>query len=124
MKFRSADDIEEKFNNPYNKAAHYNKRVKKDKQYTELTEDEYEALADKLASTPVNYRNILGYQTTAPEGDTRVRYAKYNTDTGDFVIYGLDRNEKPLIISMYNISIREFNSDKAMNYQDEIPAGK
>ena len=125
MKFKLLeDDFEEQFTSPRSREDHYRKRTKKDHQYTELTPEQYEALADNLAMTPVNYKNILGYQTTAPEGDNRVRYAKYNVDTEDFVIYGLDSHNKPLIISLYKRSIREYNTDKAIKYLDEIPVGK
>lgn len=123
MKFRHDDSLEERFANKYSKADHHIKHVKKNREYTEISANEYERLADKLALTPVDHRTILGYETTAPDGDSRTRYAKYNKDTEDFVVYGYKGNE-PMIISLYKKTLRQYNTDKAIRYMGEIPEGK
>lgn len=123
MKFKLIETVDEKFNNEYTKQSHYDKHVAKEHQYTKINPDEYEAIADELALKPVDYKNILGYETTGPKGDNRARYAKYNVATGDFVIYGYKGSE-PIIISLHRKTIREYNIDKAIKYIGEIPEGK
>jgi len=123
MKFKRVNDIDERFTNEYSKKDHHSRHVVKNREYPPITETEYEAIADKLALTPVDHRTIFGYQTTAPEGDSRVRYAKYNKETGDFVVYGYKGSE-PMIISLHKKTWRQFNTDMTVKYQDEIPAGK
>ena len=123
MKFRCVDNMDERFTNKYSKADHYKKHVNTNKEYNGISVDDYEVIADKLALTPVNHKNILGYETTAPEGDNRVRYAKYNKDTEDFVVYGY-KGVEPAIISLHKKTWRQYITDKAVKYLGEIPEGK
>lgn len=122
MKFKLEPDLNEKFSTEYSKNSHYNQHVLNQKQYRKIDSDEYERIADELAVTPVDYKTIFGYETTAPDGDTRKRFAKYNSETGDFVVYGLDSNGTPVIISLHKKTMREYNIDKAIKYLGEIPA--
>ena len=124
MKFKFVEDfdLDEKFTSNRNKYSHYNKHVNNLKEYdSELTEEEYEKIADDLAMTKLDHKRILGYETESPDDDNRHRYAKYNKDTGDFVVYALDSNKNPLIISLHKKTIREYNIDKGIKYVGEIP---
>lgn len=123
MRFKRVFDIDERFTTRYSKEDHHRRHVVKNKEYPPITASEYERIADELALTPVDHKTILGYETTAPEGDSRVRYAKYNKLTGDFVVYGYKGNE-PMIISLHKKTLRQFNIDKTVKYLGEIPDGK
>ena len=121
MKFKLFNDLDEKFSTEYSKQSHFDQHVTREKQYKKINANDYENIADKLAVTPVDYKKILGYETTAPKGDSRKRYAKYNVDTGDFVVYGLDSKNNPIIISLHKKTLREYNIDRDIKYMGEIP---
>lgn len=129
MKFKkfsrlAEDAFEEEFTNQRTKEDHYQRHVVKGREYAKtVTADDYEAIADTLARTSVDYRHIFGYETTAPDGDTRTRYAKYNKETEDFVVYGW-REKEPQIISLHKKTWRQYTIDKAVKYLGEIPEGK
>lgn len=126
MKFRKVDkfdEFEEEFSTDYSKKRHYDQHVVKEKQFDNISPDEYEAIADDLARRPVDYKTILGYETEAPDNDSRRRFVKYNKETTDFVVYGLDKYEQPVIISLHRKTPREYNIDQAVKYVGEIPEG-
>lgn len=128
MKFKKLqqfdDELDERFTNTRTKVDHYQRHVLHNGEYSnKLTAEEYEQLADALAKATVDNKNIFGYETTAPDGDTRTRYAKYNKETEDFVVYGYNKNE-PQIISLHKKTWRQYTIDKSVKYMGEIPAGK
>lgn len=126
MKFRKVDkfdEFEEEFSTEYSKKRHYDQHVVKEKQFDNISLDEYETIADDLAKRPVDYKTILGYETEAPKDDNRRRFAKYNKETGDFVVYGLDENNEPVIVSLHRKTLREYTIDHAIKYVGEIPEG-
>ena len=43
--------------------------------------------------------------------------------TGDFVVYGLDINNEPVIVSLHRKTLREYTIDHAIKYIGEIPEG-
>lgn len=127
MKFRKIkffEEFEEEFSTEYSKNKHYDRHVVKEKQFDNITPDEYEAIADDLARRKVDHKVIFGYQTESPKNDNRVRYAKYNKATEDFVVYGIGKNNEPVIISLHKKTWREYNIDHNIKYIDEIPEGK
>ena len=114
MKFKFVDefDVEETSTNKnyrHNKHANVNN--------VELTPEQRDKIANKLAKTRVNHKTILGYET---EGKG-ITYAKYNKETEDFVVYTIGENNQPVIVSLTKKTIREFNIDKRINYLGEIP---
>ena len=89
--------------------------------------DAYEAAADALALTPVDHKNILGYEVDpnsfTPRDMRDRRFCKYNKATEEYVVYGgLNQNGEPIVISFYHISWREFQAKYYSNYLDEIPS--
>jgi len=123
MKFKRIDDLDEKFSSDLSREEHHKKHVVKERQFPKISPDEYEHIGDTLAKTPVDHKKILGYETTPSEKDQRTRYAKYNVETGDFVVYGW-RNAEPILITVHRKTLREYNTDKAVKYMGEIPEGK
>lgn len=123
MRFKLVEFLDERFTTNYCKYDHHKRHVVRNKEFPPISVDEYERIADKLASTPVDHKTILGYETTAPQGDSRPRYAKYNKQTGDFVVYGYKGSE-PAIISLHKKTLRQYNVDKTIKYLGEIPDGK
>ena len=118
-------ELDEVFTTEHSKNRHYNQHVTKEEQYPSIiSPDEYEAIADDLAKRRVDHKTIFGYQTEAPDGDDRIRYAKYNKATEDFVVYGLDENNEPLIITLHKKTWREYTIDHNIKYLGEIPEGK
>lgn len=116
MKFSLIEDFEEQFTSLKNKEKHYTKRQNQ-KQYTDITKDEYEDIADKLSRKSIDNKNIFGYVSLTKEGKTA--FCKYDKNTQDFVVYTY-KDSKPYTITMYKKDWRQFNSDKAIEYFDEI----
>lgn len=114
-------EITEKFTSEMNLDAHYNKHVKQRKEFGDITEKQYEQLAEDLQRAKIDNKTIFGYMSQTREG--KIAYCKYDKNTGVFVVYTY-RNDEPLTITCYTKTIREFNSDKAIEYFDEIPLGK
>ena len=114
MKFKN-----EEFTSEYNRDAHF---VKHRKQFVkELTAADYEALADRLQRSPVDNKKILGYISLTREGKNA--YCKYDKVNELFVVYTY-RKGIPYTITCYKKSWRDFSGDRAIEYFDEIPAGK
>lgn len=116
MKFSLIEDFEEQFTSPKNKDTHYTKRQNQN-QYTDITKDEYEAIADKLSKTPIDNKRVFGYMSITKEGKTA--YCKYDKQTEDFVVYTI-KDSIPYTITMYKKSWRQYNSEKSISYFDEI----
>lgn len=114
-------EITEEFTSEENRQKHYNKHVLRNKEFGDISEEEYEILADELQRTPIDNKNILGYQSITREN--RTAYCKYDKSTGIFVVYTY-KNNVPYTITCYTKTIREYSSDKAIEYFDEIPPGK
>ena len=114
MKFRLVTN--EEFTSIINRDAHYDKHVVKGKQFR-YSPEEYEERADILQKSKVDNKTIFGYQSLTREG--RTANCKYNRDTEEFVVYTI-RNGTPCTITFYKKDWREFNSDKAIEYFDEI----
>ena len=115
-------DLTEEFTSSHNKIAHYQKHVI-DEHRPDISVDEYEKDADRLASAKIDNKIIFGYESTTREG--RTAYCKYNKETALFVVYFYRQgNKNPQIITAYWKSWRDFTGDKAIEYFDEIPQGK
>ena len=124
MKFNHfIDDFEEDFTSPANRNAHWDKHIKKGKEYN-MTPEEYEQAAEDLAKTPCDYKKILGYMSKNANGSC---YVKYNKETELFTVYYYKGNE-PMTITAFRRSWRDYNSkmytDEKYPYVDEIPRGK
>lgn len=113
--------VTEEFTSEKNRHTHYIKHVLHKKEFGDITEEEYEYLADELMKKPVNRKNILGYESLTREGKTA--YCKYDKDTGIFVVYTY-KGSTPYTITCYTKTWREYNGDKNIEYNDEIPSGK
>lgn len=113
-------ETQEKFSSKENRHQHYIKHIKRNKEIQDISEEEYEQLADQLQRTPVNYKNILGYISDYGE---KTSYCKYDKDTGLFVVYYY-KGDEPLTVTAYIKTLRKYTSDKAVEYVDEIPKGK
>lgn len=127
LNFSSSEnlELEERFTSALNKKSHFYKHFSK-KHITPEEIDEYERQADELASTPVDYQNILGFEVDhsrfPDEADSGRKFVKYNKQTGLFVVYaGINLAGEPIIISAYHMSWREFTGKRAVNYLGEIP---
>ena len=119
MKFRVYD---EEFTSEENKHAHYTKHVTTNNEFNNMTEEQYEQEAEKLARTPVDNKNIFGY---IQKRDDLISYVKYNKDNEFFTVYTYKRNNTtPYTITFFRKSWRQYNGDKAFDYFDEIPQGK
>lgn len=120
--------VDEQFSSDYSKQTHYNKHVvtgnnKEKKVFHNINQDEYEALADTLAITPVDNKNIFGYESEDISG--KISYVKWNKTTEVFVAYTYDEgNPDPIIKSCYVKTFREYNGDKTIQYMGEIPQGR
>lgn len=110
----------ERFTSEQNRHNHYIKHIVRGKELLDITEEEYELLANQLQTTPVNYKNVLGYIS---DYNGRESYCKYDKDTGLFVVYYYKDNT-PLTVTAYIKSPRKYEADKAVEYIDEIPKGK
>ena len=113
-------EITEKFTSEQNRNIHYNKHVKRNKEFGKITEQEYEELANQLQTSKIDNKNVFGYISETREGKTA--YCKYDKETGIFVVYTY-RNNTSYTITCYIKSWREYNADKAIEYHDEIPQG-
>lgn len=114
-------EITEEFTSEQNRKAHYNKHVKQRQEFGEITEQEYEQLAEQLQSSMIDNKNIFGYLSETREG--RIAYCKYDKNTGIFVVYTY-KNGIPYTITCYSKTWREFTGDKAIEYFNEIPKGR
>lgn len=103
MRFR----LVERFVNNYQWDDHFRRHAIEDGYYPNISKQEYLAIAEKLADSPVDMFRIQGY--TIPVDDGRIKYVKWNRDTEDFVVYGRESlGSEPIIISMYKVSLRQF----------------
>lgn len=114
-------EIFERFSSIENRHRHYIKHVIDGKEFGDITEEEYEKLAESLQSSPVDNKNIFGYISDY-KGNTS--YCKYEKSTGIFVVYYYSNNNEPLTITCYMKLWRKYQMDKAIEYFDEIPQGK
>lgn len=76
--------MEEEFTSPENRTQHYNKHIVKGKEY-KVSEDEYEEMADTLALTPVNHKNIHGY--IAKRDGRQPVHIKWDSNNQLFIVY-------------------------------------
>nr|CAI9751357.1 hypothetical protein DGKKSRWO_DGKKSRWO_CDS_0075 [uncultured phage]CAI9752243.1 hypothetical protein CVNMHQAP_CVNMHQAP_CDS_0075 [uncultured phage] len=114
-------EIKEEFTSEQNLRSHYNKHVIHKQEFGDITEKEYETLADQLQRSKIDNKTIFGY--TSETRDGRTAYCKYDKDTEIFVVYTY-KNSTPYTITCYTKTWREFTGDKAIEYFDEIPEGK
>lgn len=114
--------VEERFTSSNNLDAHYNKHVKKGKEFKDITKEQYELLAEELQKQKIDNKTIFGYMSETRE--KRTAYCKYDKSTGVFVVYTYSKDGKPLTITCYTKTWREYNGDKAIEYYNEIPEGK
>ena len=112
-------EVTEKFTKEQNLINHYNKHVIRNKEFGDITQEEYEYLADDLQRKPVDYKNILGY---IGEYKGNIAYCKYDKTTGIFVAYNYFGSEPR--ITCFIRDWRTYNANKAIDYIDEIPKGK
>lgn len=123
MKFKLVEKlIEEAFTSPESLERHYIEHAIKDGYYKNLTQEEYEELADTLANAPVDMFRIRGYKTADDKG--RVRYVKWDRDTYDFVVYGREyEGQEPQIITLYKVSPRQYSYREDKYSNGEVPYG-
>ena len=118
-------ELDERFTSAASRKDHFYRHSSK----TSATPAElvdYEQQADELASTPVDYQTIFGYEidlsTNKKSKSYGRRFAKYNKATELFVVYaGVNQAGEPVVISAYPMSWRDYNSKRAINYLGEIP---
>lgn len=113
--------FEEEFTDAENRKSHYNKHIVKNKEY-QMSEDEYEREAERLAYTKVDYRNILGFveeTKSKSTGETVLRYCKYDKSKEFFTVYVIEDNKRKTITA-YQMSLRDYEGFKAEHYFDEI----
>jgi hypothetical protein len=116
------DDLTERFSSRNSLLAHWDRHGQH--YYPDLTYEEYEELATWLASQPLG-QYIKGFQTGHTDGDPRPRFVKYDTRTGDTVMYGYGtRTYEPIVISMYRNSEEAYNNDEREHKIGEIPANR
>jgi hypothetical protein len=116
------EDLDEVFSSQRSLLAHWEKHGQK--YYPDLTPEEYEELATRLASQPLG-QYIKGFQTGNTNGDSRPRYIKYDVRTGDTVMYGYGtRTYEPIVISMYRNSEESYNNDENEHKIGEIPLNR
>ena len=121
MRFKVVANLEERFGTPKGRLRHYYDHGIDE--YPGLTECEYEKLADELASKPVDNKRILGFQTNKLTGnDHRERHIKYDIVTNDFVVYSWEMGyQSPSIISLHKRTKEQYDKQKELHYEDEIP---
>ena len=124
MKFKTLTtedfEVEEKFLSPNMRKQKYQKHVLDQKEFGKhMNEEGYEAAADKLANSKVDYKTVLGYKAVDNKGQEA--FIKYNTQTEEYVVYHRAPSGEPLIVSFYHRPIREFTGKKALEYIDELP---
>ena len=125
MKFRrylGEDEFDEEFTSPQNRHKHWDKHINNRKEY-DMTEEEYEQVAEDLMNTPCDYKKIFGYKVIDHETGLPA-YVKYDKDNEFFTAY----NEKGKTITAFRRSWRVYNSkmytDERFEYIDEILRGK
>lgn len=121
------DDFSEEFTSIENRNNHYYKHIRKRKEY-DMSPEEYEKAAEKLANTPCDYKNIFGYVSKDKENSDRLAYVKYDKNSELFTVY-IYKNNKPFTITAFRRSWRDFNGkmydpSERFEYDDEIPRGK
>ena len=120
MKFKLVETLDERFST---KASRYRHFKDHSKEYPELTETEYEELAEKLAESDVDNIKIFGFKTAKSDNYSRPRYIKYNIETGDYVVYSWeDSFQSPTIISLHKKTKKQYDKQKELYYEDEIPS--
>jgi hypothetical protein len=117
--------LEERFTSGFSKKDHFYRHGTL-KGPSKQAEAAYEKMADELALSPVDYKNIFGY-TVAEERVERTgaygpRFAKYDKQKEFYVVYGgINQDGEPIVISAYPLSWRDYQSKQAVNYGGEIP---
>ena len=105
----------EDFRNKQYKRNHFKKHKDEYKNQNILTPSEYEEYANKLAKTPIDDTDIIGFVGNKRnlgniiEDSGEVIY-KYNTLTGDMVIYSINDDGEPLIFSLFKTDESYFNN--------------
>lgn len=107
---------DEEFTDEANRKAHYEKHIVKNKEF-DVSELDYEKMADSLALTPVNHKTIFGY--ISKRHDREARHAKWDSESGLFIIY-FWKHHTPKIITAFSKDRREFETEKYVEYFDEI----
>ena len=117
-------ELDERFVSKDVKENHYNVHVLNGKRYEkevfqDINIDEYERMADELATKPIDNKRIFGY--VSQDADGAINNVKWDKSNGLFVAYKYDRNNHiPLVKSCYVKSYRDYFADKSHQYMDEI----
>mgnify|MGYP003289494411 CR=1 FL=1 len=127
MRFKVVDENElnEKFRNDALRNQHHQKHGK-DKKYDYdsyevfhgISDEEYEALADELANSKVDFKNVDGFISTDANGAPS--FCKWHKATGYLVFYDREGYE-PIIRSFRVEHFRDYNRKRASRYADELP---
>lgn len=112
--------VDEKFTSEQNLENHYNSHVVKRHEFTHMSKEEYEKLADELQRAKIDNKNIFGY---IGMHNGQLAHCKYDKKNGYFVAYTM-RGKEPYTITFYPIEYRVYMGRKAAYYEDEIPDGE
>lgn len=128
MKFADFDDEVYQFTSPQSRKAHYQKHVIERQDLPRMSEEEYERRAKALQSTPLDYKDVVGYiskESFDGKQEGRTAYVKYRKSTEEYVVYTY-HDGVAQIVSYYGRPYREFEQEKygtKFPYWDEIPRG-
>lgn len=125
MKFRrylGEAEFDEEFTSPYNRHKHWDKHIRIRKEY-DMTEEEYEQVAEDLMNTPCDYKRIFGYKVIDHKTGLPATI-KYDKDNEFYTAY----NEDGKTITAFRRTWRNYNikkyTDERFEYVDEIPRGE
>ena len=122
MKIVRNNIFDEKFTSEDNKQKHYIKHVISRKEYDakNVSDSDYETIADVLQNAPVDNKKIFGYVSNY--NNNNYTYVKYNKETNDYVVYTY-KNSIPYTISLFKRSWRYYNKRKELEYYADIKDG-
>lgn len=85
----------------------------KQKKVRQITQEEIDRMTNALISKQVDYKDTLGFMSD------EITYNKFDKSSGAFVSYQVKDGKTKVLVSKIG-TIRDFNSEKAVNYFSEI----
>lgn len=113
--------INKDFTGKQNRHKHYQEHVIKRKEFGNISEEDYDRIAEQLMNTPVDNKTIFGYIGTYQKD--KPAYCKWNKETNIFVAYTFTKDNKPKAFTCYIKTYRSYYAKKIDDYYDEIPQG-
>ena len=119
--------LQERFISFASRKHHYDKHYKDFKEIgiKFKSQEQYQHSGQRLANKRVDWHSksnpVVGYITMATnQFGSKLSFAKYNKDTGQFVVYFRDaRTNQPVIISHYTKTPRQYQSQKYLFITNE-----